>query len=356
MSLKPLLPIRDAACCSGSGANGGCAPTKFHLAVNVSDLSRAVRFYAALFNLAPAKQHADYAKFEVERPPVIFSLVPQNAGTGGSLTDLRLPVASRVEFEDTLRRVRAAGAEVTELDANRAMIRDFDSARWHLFVTGTEPLEVQHPALPTHEPEPPRSWEHRVMQPFSGTIPLPDRSVAEVKLEGTFNSALTFVERTRLLAEVQRILKPGGRVHVHGLVANLPISELPQLPGVAALVKQVPEEREPIGELEFAGFVKIRITKLSAQPVFLFGEFEFREMKLIAHAPSLATVHDAATCEVIYTGPFLQIVTHRRQIFTRGERVRIPVAIADELRNSPLAACFEFPISQSSADAQGDKP
>jgi len=57
-------------------------PVKFHLSLNVSDLSRSVAFYRALFGCEPAKRHDDYAKFELDEPPVVFSLVPRAAGSG----------------------------------------------------------------------------------------------------------------------------------------------------------------------------------------------------------------------------------------------------------------------------------
>ena len=50
---------------------------KFHLSLNVSNLSRSLEFYKTLFNLSPAKSYPDYAKFELVDPPVIMSLVPR---------------------------------------------------------------------------------------------------------------------------------------------------------------------------------------------------------------------------------------------------------------------------------------
>ncbi len=55
-------------------------PVKFHLSLNVPDLDWAIEFYRVLFGLAPAKLHDDYAKFELNDPPVIFSLVPHPPG------------------------------------------------------------------------------------------------------------------------------------------------------------------------------------------------------------------------------------------------------------------------------------
>jgi catechol 2,3-dioxygenase-like lactoylglutathione lyase family enzyme len=53
------------------------APTvRFHLSLNVSDLGRALEFYRTLFGREPAKRRADYAKFELDDPPLVLSLEP----------------------------------------------------------------------------------------------------------------------------------------------------------------------------------------------------------------------------------------------------------------------------------------
>jgi predicted enzyme related to lactoylglutathione lyase len=59
---------------------------KFHASLNVQDLPRALAFYRALFGVEPAKAYTDYAKFEVDEPPLILSLKPQKCGKGGRST------------------------------------------------------------------------------------------------------------------------------------------------------------------------------------------------------------------------------------------------------------------------------
>jgi catechol 2,3-dioxygenase-like lactoylglutathione lyase family enzyme len=51
-------------------------PVKFHLSLNVPNLRQAVEFYRTPFGVGPAKRHADYAKFELDDLPVVYSLVP----------------------------------------------------------------------------------------------------------------------------------------------------------------------------------------------------------------------------------------------------------------------------------------
>ena len=119
-------------------------PVTVHLSLNVPDLGRAVEFYSVLFGTPPAKRYDDYAKFEVADPPLVFSLVPQTPGPGGSLSHLGL----RVSGDDAIRayrdRLEAAGVCTAAQDV--ASIHafggtNFDSQRALQFMrkSGLEP-------------------------------------------------------------------------------------------------------------------------------------------------------------------------------------------------------------------------
>jgi catechol 2,3-dioxygenase-like lactoylglutathione lyase family enzyme len=82
---------------------------KFHLSLIVSSLGTALSFYRALFGIEPAKCNDDYAKFELEDPPVMFSLVPRAPGPGGSLSHLGFRVSSVEQVRQTQERLAAAG-------------------------------------------------------------------------------------------------------------------------------------------------------------------------------------------------------------------------------------------------------
>jgi catechol 2,3-dioxygenase-like lactoylglutathione lyase family enzyme len=61
---------------------------RFHVSLNVTNLERSVAFYTVLFNQPPAKQRADYAKFEPDDPPLVLSLEPNGRSGGGTLNHL----------------------------------------------------------------------------------------------------------------------------------------------------------------------------------------------------------------------------------------------------------------------------
>src|SRR5262245_47058342 len=100
---ESILNVVDVPSCCGSApaavgrdASNG---TLFHFSLNVSSLERSIAFYRILFNAEPAKSHPDYAKFELSQPPLVFSLVPQPPGSGGTLSHFGFPVDDMAEVE-----------------------------------------------------------------------------------------------------------------------------------------------------------------------------------------------------------------------------------------------------------------
>ena len=53
-----------------------------------------------------------------------------------------------------------------------------------------------------------------------GSWDITDGTVEEVRLVGTFNDDMSEDDRANLLAEASRVLRPGGTLCVHGLVAS----------------------------------------------------------------------------------------------------------------------------------------
>jgi len=95
---------------------GATAVVKFHLSLNVSDLERSLRFYSALLNAEPVKIYANYAKFELEEPPVILSLKPHRASRGGPLNHFGLRLRTIEDVAAAQRRLEAAGFRVSRQD------------------------------------------------------------------------------------------------------------------------------------------------------------------------------------------------------------------------------------------------
>jgi catechol 2,3-dioxygenase-like lactoylglutathione lyase family enzyme len=335
-------------------ATAAATGVKFHFGLNVADLKRSVAFYRTLFGLEPAKSYDDYAKFELTRPPLVMSLLPNAQLQGGTLNHLgfRLPdSAALVEVQARLEHAgiatqREEGVECCYARQTKFWVTDPDRNLWEMYVFEED---IDHhgldlpPGAPAQmqEAEPAVVWEHRLGQPLPSRLPYEDGAVDEVRFEGTWCADLDASERDRILAESRRVLRPGGTVMVHGLVADKPLpGGAPNLPGPAAVLQRVPLESEPVEELGRAGFTGLHFTKLADSPCFVYGGVEMREMRLRGRKPEVRSQDGVR--QVLYKGPFRQVADDEGQVYLCGERVAVSACSWEMLRQGPAAGQFIF--------------
>ncbi|MGE3808435.1 MAG: ArsI/CadI family heavy metal resistance metalloenzyme [Gemmataceae bacterium] len=121
---------------------GATALIKFHASLNVRCLERSVAFYTALFGTGPAKHYRDYAKFELDDPPVVLSLKPRRACAGGPLNHLGLRLVSIDQLRAVQQRLQAIGARIGEQNdvqccyarQTKLWITDPDETLWEVYV------------------------------------------------------------------------------------------------------------------------------------------------------------------------------------------------------------------------------
>lgn len=119
-------------------------PTRLHVAIAVTDVDRALGFYRTLFGVEPTKVRDDYAKFEVEDPPVNFTL-NQTAGAKPPSTPYHYGIQVKtVEAVEVLRTRLEADGHGVEVEQNvtccyavsdKIWAVDPDGHRWEVFVT-----------------------------------------------------------------------------------------------------------------------------------------------------------------------------------------------------------------------------
>jgi catechol 2,3-dioxygenase-like lactoylglutathione lyase family enzyme len=327
---------------------------RFHLSLNVADLARSVGFYQTLFGREPAKRRPDYAKFELDDPPLVLSLEPTPRASGGPLNHLgfRLPDATAlVAMQERLERagIRSKceeGVECCYARQTKFWVTDPDQTLWEIYTLDEDidhrgPGQSREEMLPPAEPQAAAVvWEHRLGEPVPSPAPFADGSVDEVRLRGSLNVPLPEEARCRLVAEARRVLRPGGRLFVHVLVAEKPLPGPPQLPGPAAYVRHVPVENEPVRLLEEAGFQGIQLVKFDAKPCFVRDGVAMREMQLVGWKAGPPAAGESVT--VLYKGPFRQVVDDAGVVYPRGERVATTRANAERLRNGDTAEQFLF--------------
>lgn len=348
------------------------SPVNFHISLNVSNLGRSVDFYQKLFGSPPSKQRADYAKFESHNPPLTLSLEPAGATGGGALNHVGFRLSNSEELVELQRRLEIAGlpsqreegVECCYARQTKFWLHDPDKTLWEFYVmegdidhrgagqAAETVLANEHPprkspAAASQSPQssppvaPSADWEHRLGSPFPNPLPFADHSLAEVRLRGTFNVPVDGTTREAMFAEVARVLAPGGRIVLHQLTADRPFADgVPTLPGPAAVVKEVPVDRELLGWVEDGGFRQIRLVKFGGSPCFSMAGVEMRETIVEARGPVEDGAGAADGVLVVYKGPSRDLVDDEGRIFRRGERVRIPQNAWEAIRSGPLEEFF----------------
>jgi catechol 2,3-dioxygenase-like lactoylglutathione lyase family enzyme len=337
---------------------------RFHLSLNVSDLGRAVAFYRTLLGVEPAKLRTDYAKFEPDDPPLVLSLEPTPRPVGGPLNHLgfRLPDAkSLVAVQERLERAglrtnREEGVECCYAKQTKFWATDPDGTLWEVYTFdgdldhrgAGQSLDVMAPPDRVAAARP-VTWEHRMSDPVPERIPLADGTADEVSLRGTFNLPLGEADGRRVIAEAARVLRPGGRIFLHTLVAERAREGDTGLPGPAAAVRHTPLEGELPRLLETAGFTAVRLVKFDGKPCFVRDGVGMREQQLEAFKPVPATGDGV---EVLYKGPFASVADESGCEFSRGVRVRVSPAVADRLRQPGLA--YQFVVFEAPSPVPAD--
>ena len=113
--------------------------SRVQLALNVTDIDRAVDFYARVFNTAPAKLRPGYANFEIVEPPLKLVLI--EGGEGGTLNHLGVEVQTVQEVNDATKRLvdtglttfEEQGVECCYAKQDKVWVKDPDGAEWEYY-------------------------------------------------------------------------------------------------------------------------------------------------------------------------------------------------------------------------------
>jgi catechol 2,3-dioxygenase-like lactoylglutathione lyase family enzyme len=325
---------------------------RFHLSLNVSNLPKAVSFLEGVLGIPAAKQRADYAKFELDSPPLVLSLEPRSPTTYGSLNHLGFRFEDSESLVDAQARVEKAGIPTQREDGveccyarqSKFWVHDLDQRLWEFYTLdedldhrgGGQTLEEMVGEAAAAEMacrREPVVWEHRMYEPFSPT----SANCDEVRLRGTFNVPVSNEQMHSQLVQAFDALRPGGQITVHILTAEEPVTGDLKLPGPAAYVKFVPERRQLMAAIEAAGFVDLQLVTFRSGACFEYEGVPLRETLITAQRPVETS---AEICSVVFKGPFLKMTDDEGNEWRRGEAVSIPRSRWDVLQQSRLGDLF----------------
>ncbi len=114
--------------------------SRLQLALNVTNLEKAIDFYSRMFATPPAKVKPGYANFAIADPPL--KLVLFEGPEGATINHLGVEVESGREVRIAEDRLRAAGLETTGVDdteccyaeKTETWVKDPDGADWEWYV------------------------------------------------------------------------------------------------------------------------------------------------------------------------------------------------------------------------------
>lgn len=189
---------------------------RFHLSLNVSNLPKAVAFLEGVLGVPVAKQRADYAKFELDSPPLVLSLEPRLPTSYGSLNHLgfRFPDSqSLVEAQSRLELAGVAtqredGVECCYSKQTKFWVHDLDQRLWEFYTLdedldhrgagqSLEEMVGEEAAAAIVRLDVPDVWEHRMYDPFSP----PSTPCDEIRLR--------HIQRSRLQCGNAIAVEPG---------------------------------------------------------------------------------------------------------------------------------------------------
>lgn len=339
--------------------------TRFHLSLNVNDLNKSVHFLSALFGCEPKKVRKDYAKFEPEDLPIVLSLEPRpapaaplrNTSGEGPLNHVGIRMTDSAMLVEVQRRIEAAGystqreegVECCYAKQTKFWVHDHDRTMWEVYVL-EEDLEQRggmHEESHAHSHAAPlaslgafvqkATVSHRLSQDFPAELGA-DSSLDEVLLQGSFNAKKHEHHWAEYLAAIRKSLKPGGKLIIHTLTANRPVTDLKPLAGPAAVVECVPDLSEVLRLMKDGGFANILFKKYAPTPCFTQGDVEMRETRLEAVVDDSKTAR--GTEEVLYKGPAQSVGPIDGISFALGQRVTIPCTTWKRIEESGMSEAF----------------
>lgn len=173
-----------------------------------------------------------------------------------------------------------------------------------------------------------KSWEaaQRSEQPL-----IQDQSI-DLVISNCVLNLVADTEKHKLLQEIFRVLKPGGRVAIADIVSDQPVpralKENPEL--WSGCLSGAFQETEFADVFAQTGFQAVTYDKWDEQPWQVVEGIAFRSVTLTAVKP-LTGMNGVHGSTVIYRGPFTAVIDDAGSRYERGQRVAVSAQTHDML-------------------------
>jgi SAM-dependent methyltransferase len=146
-------------------------------------------------------------------------------------------------------------------------------------------------------------------------------------------------DKGKLIEEMYRVLKPGGRIAVSDIVSDEIVPEhLKNDPELwSGCVSGAFQELDVLRRLEAAGFYGIEIDQWEPEPFAVVEGIEFRSVTLTARKGKEGACLEAGHA-VLYKGPWRQVLDDDGHVLERGVRTAVCAKTFRILSSEPYAA------------------
>lgn len=156
------------------------------------------------------------------------------------------------------------------------------------------------------------------------TAPLIADNSVDLVISNCVLNLVDDAQKSQLIREIHRVLKPGGRVAISDIVSDDPIPERLKQDGVlwSGCISGAFQEEAFLEAFKGAGFLAAAYDKWDAAPWRVIEGIEFRSVTLTAvkgeDGPCLDYGH-----AVVYRGPYASVADDEGHVFPRGARMAV---------------------------------
>lgn len=177
------------------------------------------------------------------------------------------------------------------------------------------------------------SFERRKSEIFNANPLIPDNSIDVIVSNCVINLVST-TDKSEVFREMFRVLRPGGRIAISDNVSNIDVPEHLQADQQlwAACYAGVFQEQDFYHAIARAGFEGLRIEVRNEDPAKAVEGVVFRSVTVTAIKPPSPISGTEAAFQLMYRGPWAEVIDERGLRFKKGEVTLISPEFAAKFR------------------------